>query len=337
MAEIAHSPKESGLPRSLLVSLLVLSVALLFSYWTTLKEMELRWRADAQYSHGYLVPLFAGYLLWARRDKIKWNAVNPSWWGAALLVLGCLIRLAGAFSFIEWFDELSLIPCIAGMVLLWGGWTAFRWSWPAIAFLVFMVPLPFSVEGKFAEQLQMLGTQCSTYSLQTVGYPAFAEGTDILVNQERVSVVKACSGLGMLMSFFALSIAVALVIDRPLLDRVVIVVSAVPIALLSNVARITFTSMLFDLTQNQEIRNWAHTGAGWFMMIFALMLMWLELKVLSLLFTQEDPKERMPLDVFDKPLAPKPAASGSKPPRSKKNAPIPVELAHSMLPHKKTH
>src|SRR5436305_10164863 len=108
------------------------------------------------------------------------------------------------------------------MVLLWGGWPVFVWSWPAIAFLVFMIPLPFSLEGKFAEQLQMIGTQCSTYSLQTIGYPALSEGTDILINQERLGVVKACSGLSMLLSFFALSTAVALVINRSYLDRFII-------------------------------------------------------------------------------------------------------------------
>jgi exosortase/archaeosortase family protein len=233
-----------------------------------------------------------------------------------------------------------------------------------------MVPLPFSVEGKFAEQLQMLGTQCSTYSLQTMGYPALSEGTDILINQERLGVVKACSGLGMLMTFFALSTAVALVINRPsdggsppltspgnpppggpgtgpgggpkggggrpVLVPIIIVASAVPIALISNVARITFTSMLYDATRNETVRQWAHDGAGWFMMIFALGLMWLELKFLTLLIIQEDPKERMPIDVFDKPLAPKPAVNGSKPPRPKKNAPIPVGFAPTFAPQKKS-
>jgi exosortase len=313
----------------------VLAVALAFSYWTTLKEMESRWRVDAQYSHGYLVPLFAIYLLWSRREKLEGASAQPSWWGLGLLALGCALRIAGVYSYFDWFDELSLIPTIAGLILLCGGWPALRWSWPAVAFLVFMIPLPFSVEGKFAEQLQWLGTTCSTYTLQTVGYPALSEGTDILINQERLGVVKACSGLGMLMVFFALSIAVALVIKRPLLDRFIIVASAIPIALISNIARITFTSMLYEATQNQTIRQFAHDGAGWFMMIFALMLLWLELKFLSLLITQEDPKERMPLDIYDKPLAPKPATSVSKPARSK-NAPIPVELVHTVVPHKKS-
>ena len=323
------SPSQSGavMPRTLLAPLAILTSILVFSYWTTFQGMEERWRVDPQYSHGYLVPLFAAFLLWSRRDQMNWSLAQPTWWGVGLLIMGSVLRLAGVFSYLEWFDNLSLIPTVAGLVLLWGGWMAFRWSWPAIAFLVFMVPLPFSVEGKFAEQLQLLSTRCSTYSLQTIGYPALSEGTDILINEERLGVVKACSGLGMLLVFFALSIAVALVIRRPLVDRMVIVASAVPIALIANMTRITTTGILYQATNNATVRQAAHDGAGWFMMIFALILMWLELKFLACLIIPEDPRERMPVDLFNKPLEPKPASANIKPSRTKKRQPISVGVA----------
>ncbi|MFL5244247.1 MAG: exosortase/archaeosortase family protein [Gemmataceae bacterium] len=326
MTDTTSSQTAATMPKGLWAPLAVLTAVLFFSYWTTFRAMEERWRSDPQYSHGYLVPLFAMFLLWSRRDRINWSMTQPTWWGAGLVVAGSVLRLVGIFSYIEWFDDLSLIPTVAGLVLLWGGWAAFRWSWPAIAFLVFMVPLPYSLEGKFAEQLQMLGTRCSTYSLQTIGYPAFSEGTDILINEERMGVVKACSGLGMLMVFFALSVAVALVIRRPLVDRLVIVASAVPIALIANMMRITTTGVLYQLTSNNTVRQAAHDGAGWFMMIFALILMWLELKFLACLIVPEDPRERATVDLLNKPLEPKPASANLKSSRNKKRQPISVAV-----------
>ena len=65
-----------------------------------------------------------------------------------------------------------------------------------------------------------MATTASTYLLQTLGFMAFAEGNVIQLNEARIGVVEACSGLSMLITFFALSTAAALVVKRPLLDRI---------------------------------------------------------------------------------------------------------------------
>src|SRR5207244_4033561 len=97
-------------------------------------------------------------------------------------------------------------------------------------------------------------TICSTFALQTLGLPALAEGNVILLNEVEIGIVEACSGLRMLVIFFALSTAVALLSRRPLTDRVAIVVSAIPIALLSNLLRIIVTGVLHE-TVGSEIAN----------------------------------------------------------------------------------
>src|SRR5947199_256518 len=90
-------------------------------------------------------------------------------------------------------------------------------------------------------------TLTSTYALQTLGVPALARGNIIVVNDLEVGVVEACSGLGMLMTFFALSTAVALVIQRSRFDKIVLFLSAVLIGVLMNVIRITVTVLLFQV------------------------------------------------------------------------------------------
>src|SRR5205823_5999270 len=125
--------------------------------------------------------------------------------------------------------------------------------------------------------LRRVATVCSTYALQTMGLPAVARGNIIFINQLEVGVVEACSGLGMLMTFFALSAAVALVVQRPMLDRVVIFLSAVPVGVLMNVVRITVTVLLYEAANPQLAQVVFHDVAGWVMMPMALAVLGLEL------------------------------------------------------------
>jgi exosortase len=254
---------------------------LLWVFWPTLAEMTERWRHDPQYSHGYFVPLFALFLLWRRRAQLAPALSRPSWWGGPLLAAGLTLRLAGTYLYLPWFDAVALLPCVAGLFVLSGGRHALRWSWPAVAFLVFMLPLPYALEGSLARPLRGVATTASNYALQTLGFAAFAEGNVIRMGQVRIGVSEACSGLGMLVIFFALSTAAALLSRRPWVDRVVLFLSAVPIALVANVVRITVTGVLYKTSGSAVADLVFHDLAGWLMMPLAVALLGAELKLLA--------------------------------------------------------
>jgi exosortase len=194
--------------------------------------------AFANTNHQWAVRLFSLYLLWSRRSQMPSNAPRASWWGLPLLGLGLLMSFAGTVFYFDWFNAASLLLVLAGLAVLVGGWPALRWSWPAIAFLLFMVPLPYTLEVALAHPLQRLATWVSCYALQTLGFAAYAEANVIRLGEVRIGVVEAFSGLSMVLIFFALSTAVALLIQRSRLEKILIFVSAVPIALLSNTARL---------------------------------------------------------------------------------------------------
>src|SRR6185295_15946667 len=99
------------------------------------------------------------------------------------------------------------------------------WCWPAVAFLAFMLPLPFVLEVALAGRLQSFATFASTYVLQTLGFPALSEGNVIIVNESKIGVAEACNGLGMPVVFFALSTALAFVIVRPLWEKILVLLS----------------------------------------------------------------------------------------------------------------
>jgi exosortase len=277
-----------------------LAVVVLWSFATTLATMAERWWTDPQYSHGFLVPLFAGAVLLSRRPLWQRAEWRPSWWGLPVLGGALAIRLFAARTDIGALDAFSLLPALAGVVLLAGGPTLLRWAWPAITFLAFMLPLPFTIEAALAQPLRRLATVVSTYALQTVGCPAYAEGNIILIEDTRLGVAEACSGLGMLLTFFALSTAFAIVIHRPLVDRLLLVASAVPVAVTANVVRITATGLAYYAWGQHSAAAHAifHDLAGWLMMPLALGLLWLEVRFLDRLLVERPITDATPLPYF---------------------------------------
>ena len=277
----------------------------LWAYWPTLEAMGHKWLHDPQYSHGYLVPLFAAGLLWWRRAQAP--ALRPTlcWWGIPLLATGILARLAGTYAYFDWLDAASLLPCLAGIAVLFGGWPALRWAWLSIAFLIFMIPLPYRLETALSHPLQGIATRGSVYVLQTLGLPALAEGNRILLNRGPIEVVEACNGLAMILVSFAFATALAIVISRPWLDRAVLLLSAIPVAVITNVLRITATGVAQEWGSPEAAHAIFHDLAGWLMMPVALGLLWAELWLVSRILVAAAPAAR--------PMAPPVGAFGGRP------------------------
>lgn len=268
----------------MLIPLALLAVALGWAYWTTFVDLIHAWNSNQDYSHGFLVPVFAGFLLWSRRDKLDLTAARPNVLGVALLLFGLALKLGGTWGHYVSLDSISLLPCVAGVVVLLGGWAAWRWAWPAVLFLAFMIPLPYFAAVAMSGNLQSFATTSSTFVMQALGLPALAEGNTILLNDQTIGIVEACSGLRMLMVFFALSTAMVLVVQRHWIDKLVILLSAVPIALACNILRIVGTGLLYELGFSDAVNHFFHDFAGWLMMPVGLGMMWLELGLLNKLF-----------------------------------------------------
>ena len=282
--------------RAYLVWSIVLFAALLWTYWPRLEILVHRWAQDPQYTHGYVVPLFAAVVLWFRRDQFHPAELRPSWWGLPLLMLGAFLRLVGTVYSFEWLDAGSLVPSVLGALLLAGGAASLSWAWPACALLLFVLPWPYQFDVLLTFPLRRVATVCSTYALQTLGVPALARGNIIVVDNTEIGVVEACSGLGMLMTFFALSTAVAFVIQRPLLDKLVIFFSAIPVGVLMNVVRITVTVFLYRVVGPDLAQVVFHDMAGWVMMPMALGVLWLEIWWLGKLWLPAEETGPVPVE-----------------------------------------
>jgi exosortase len=280
--------------------LLLVSACFLWAFASTMADLAYVWRTNDQYSHGFLVPGFALLLLWLRRDRLDTAKARPGLvLGTLLLALALGLRLAGVYWYYIWLDAIAIVPCVAGLCWLLGGWAAWRWAWPAILYLTFMIPLPYRLSTAMSAPLQSLATTVGTFIMQTIGLPALSEGNVIVLNEARLNVVEACSGLRMLVVFLALSAAMALLTRRPLLDKLILLVSAIPIAVVSNIIRITTTGILHETMSSEAANAFFHDLGGWLMMPLGLLFLALETKLLSHLFI--DPPPAPPRVVRDVP------------------------------------
>jgi len=245
-----------------------------------------RWSRDPNYSFGFLVIPISMAIAWGRRDRLDLAQMKPRWWGFLPLV-----ALLGARSlFYEWNEqylESATIPMVvAALALALGGWHLVRVGWPAIVFLIFMLPLPPSLNTFLADPLQRLATVGSVTILQAIGLPVLAEGNVITVGAEPLEVAQACNGLSMLLSFVTLITAMVILIPRPLWERIVLLASAIPIALLTNIIRIVITAWCYNRFGHEAGEKISHDAAGLAMPVIALVLAFTELWVLSWLVVE---------------------------------------------------
>src|SRR5262245_31271922 len=132
-------------PRVPVGPLVILGGLLTWAYFPMLAVFADKWLNDPQYSHGFLVPVFSAYLLrrsW-REAPVHMNPLPFLGCGLLVLVLGMRV-VAGSMLFHQ-LDALSLLFSLAAISVAAGGWALLRRTGPAIAFLVFMIPLPYEL------------------------------------------------------------------------------------------------------------------------------------------------------------------------------------------------
>ena len=200
--------------RGLSASVCVLAGCFLWLYWGSLANLVQHWETEPEYSHGYFIPLVSFAWLWYRRTDFVEIDISPSWLGLAFLGVTGGMCLFAEFFYYAYFQTVSLLVCLAGLAVLLAGWRFLLLGWPAIAFLFLMIPLPARLAGMLSHPLQTMTTRASTYVLQTIGLPAVAEGNIVTLKSAEIGIVEACSGLRMLVFFFAASAAVAMFSKR---------------------------------------------------------------------------------------------------------------------------
>jgi len=254
---------------TLLASVFVF-VAFLWSYWPGLVELWELWKQSDEYSSGLLVPFLAVYILWSRRGDVAHCPIKPSIWGLLAFAGAQAVRLFGLFFMYSSAERLSIVLSIAALILLLFGWKLFRKVSPILLFLCLMLPLPNVIRYHVGMNLQRWATSSAVFCLELVGYAVTQDGHTIDMGNVSVAVLEACNGLRMITAFFVISGLVVLLVQRTWWEKLVILLSSLPIALVCNTIRLAITAVFFTILGGEYWEKIFHNFGGYAMMPLAL-------------------------------------------------------------------
>ncbi|MFH1371165.1 MAG: exosortase/archaeosortase family protein [Planctomycetota bacterium] len=237
-----------------------------------------RWFNNASWSHGILIPLFSLYFLTLSKKEILNARIKPNYIGLLLLVLVILFYIFNIVSpsGYGYFRELSVVGVLGAVVLFLGGWSLLKYTWLPVAYLVFAIPLPDYVIKPVTIPMRLLAATTATAILNLVPkLEATASGVVIDIVYKSVhlepalDVAEACSGIRLLTTFLALGVAMAYLHYRPIWQRLVLLTSTIPIAIICNIVRVTITGLIHVLLDPQYAQGIYHDLLGMAMLPLA--------------------------------------------------------------------
>jgi exosortase len=247
--------------RQVLIAFVAVALTL-FVYGPILYYMGLHWNAVADYSHGFLIAPLAIYFAWERKAELERARIEPSWWGLPPLVLSTLTLAVGRLGVELMNMRASFVLMLIGLVILLLGLQVFRILAFPLLFLFLMVPLPQSLVNVVAFPLQLIAADWAVQALYHLRIPALREGNIIHLPNTSLFVAEACSGLRSLMALITLGVVFAYFFRKSWGERVVIVASAIPIAIVVNALRVTITGILTYHFGEQAAEGAVHEFQG---------------------------------------------------------------------------
>ncbi|MBN1972644.1 MAG: exosortase/archaeosortase family protein [Sedimentisphaerales bacterium] len=259
-----------------------------WAYWPILIDLFKEWQRDDDYSAGQLVPITALFLVWRERKKISECTFSPYWPGVILLFVSQAARTYGLLFMFESAERYSLVLMTAGLVLTVAGKDVFKKVFWILLFLFLMVPLPGQIHNLISGPLQTLATTGSVFLLEAFGANISREGNVVTLNQHTtMAVEEACSGLRMLTAFVIVAAFIAYIIKRSRTQKIIIVLSSIPVGVICNIVRLCITAVLFVLVSTEVGEKFFHDFAGIVMMPIAVLLIFGELWIMKILSIPE--------------------------------------------------
>lgn len=291
---------------------LIIVIALLFIYVNVLKKLIYDWWNDENYSHGLLIPFVIAYIIWMKRHQLRKVIIQPAFVsGIAITLFAFLFLWAGTAGAELFTQRMSLVLLLAGISIYFWGWRIFGELLFPLTLLALAIPIPTLILNKVAFPLQLLASNFAVWAMQIFDIPVLRQGNVIemmpygALRPVRLEVVVACSGIRSLMTLVSLAALYAYFTfptssngnndgngntkpKKSLSDKVfstlktfgfwrsvIVVVAAVPIAILTNTLRVTMTGFLATKFGMQVAEGFLHNFSGWvvYMLAFGMTLL----------------------------------------------------------------
>ncbi len=248
------------------------SILLAICYAPVLKALADQWANDADMGHGFFVPVIAAWIAWQKRDQIAGKAPKPNWWGLAIMIWAgfqLYIATLGAELFLA---RTSFVISLIGAVLLLGGTQYLKTFGFSLFLLFFMVPIPAVIYNQITFPLQLIASSTAEKTIDLLQIPVIREGNVLILPQQTLNVVEACSGIRSLLTLTFVSLIWGYFFEQRTWVRVVLFCSTIPIAIAANAGRVAFTGVISQF-KPELAEGWFHEAQGWVIFMIAMVIL----------------------------------------------------------------
>ena len=228
-------------------------------------------KPEGDYSHGLLIPIAALYFAWIKREELKKITVKGTYLGIVLIAVGLFLHAFGILIKFYFASAVSLILVIFGIILFMLGKEYLRKLLFPVLYLIFMIPLPLVMISNVSFRMKIFASQMATKLLNHIGIIAVRDGSIIKTMHSFIDVGEPCSGLRSLIALTAFGAAFAYLTKHALWKKWCLFLSAIPVAVFSNVIRIAFLGWVSEVYGMEAAHGWVHDFSGFFMFFVAAM------------------------------------------------------------------
>jgi len=265
-----------------LIPLVLLGLTIGAVFFPTLKSLVEAWWFSDDYSHGFLIIPISGYVLWQKREELMRAKSKSSWLFFPAILLTLFLYVLAHYAGVLTLAPLAMILFLSVTVCFLYGLSVFRICLFALFLLLFMIPVPTQVYSSLTIPLQLYVTKATVIISQGIGVPILREGNVLFLPEHTLQVVEACSGLRSIMTLLTLGTIISYFFLKSFILRVVLSLSAIPIAIMINIVRVMLMVIAFYYFDFDLAQGALHTAFGATIFVLAVVFFLMFRKVLAL-------------------------------------------------------
>ncbi len=246
---------------------------------------------DEEYSHIFIVPVVAVWMLWVRRMRFRHCKISGTIFGPLLVAIGWFGTSYGLHHYHQalWHGG-ALLVVIGCLLSVLGKNVLFRF-FPAFAVLVFLIPVPGLIRQAIALPLQTWTASIAQACLEVLNVTTEVSENRIIINGQPVTIAETCNGMRMVFPLILVGFAFSFGLPLRQSVRMTVLLFSPIAGIVCNVVRTVPTIWIYG-NQPRDIADTFHTYSGWFMLPIAFLLL---LGIIRLLRWAMLPVTRYPL------------------------------------------
>ncbi len=250
------------------IKIMILVLLWVAAFYPLYPELVREWLNNSDNSHAFIVPLIALYFVWQRKNALQLTPVATSKWGGWLLGLSLFVYIVSSAGGLAFPARVAMVVSLFGLVWFCLGKEFIQKLAFPIAFLLFIVPVPYSLISLVSLPLQLMATKASAALIGNCSIPVYREGNMLYFMQTQLEVAEACSGIRSIMTLIMISLIFCFLSRDGWWRRAILVIAAIPIAITANILRVTGTGVLANFYGDRVARGFLHEFSGIAIFVF---------------------------------------------------------------------